>query len=322
MEKIIDGNFAEILYNYKQSSNGSLTIDTIKKYSGKVSSSSETINKVGQITKYVDNGNVLKLRYNQYNKISEEIENDNKIFYYYTKQGKVAQSNFSNGAVIKFDYYNDGEIKKITSNVDGNNYMLTGDISKDRILETVKNINKKTEDSLTLAADSGVYVTYNINNNVGVTNFFTYYNVSAWAFNCYTFALGIYNDRKDPGNYSGRDLNLSSISGIKLNVEKDQESLGRSIYDSTVNASIPSHSWKIALRIRNGEDYHFMKISNESGASWQQKAGTGPVLQLLNGKTPSDITWDTYYYNSSTGKYAVQTSGFYNSSIKYMIIKD
>lgn len=91
------------------------------------------------------------------------------------------------------------------------------------------------------------------------------------------------------------------------------------------SASIPAHSWKIALRIKSGDDYHFMKISNTSGAAWQQKAGQGgPVMQLLSGKTPSTVSWDMYAYNSSTGKYVVDKDklGYYNSSIYYMIIKD
>ncbi len=99
--------------------------------------------------------------------------------------------------------------------------------------------------------------------------------------------------------------------------------MGRSIYDSTVNDSIPYHSWKIALRIRAGVDYHFMKISNTSGAAWMQKAGIGgPVMQLLGGKNPNNVTWDVYYYNGSTGRYAVGQTSFYNSSVPYMIIRD
>jgi len=322
LEKLVDGDFAEIIYNYAQDKDGSITINKTIKCNGKVSYSSETLNRMGQITKYERNGTTLELKYNKYNKVSEEIENGMSIYHSYSEQGKVSQVRYSNGDIIKFEYYPDGAIKKVSSGVREISYTPSGEILRSKS-ETVGDVKTDTGEDITLDAASGVYVIYNINNDVGVTNFHTYYGLPQSGFNCYTFAIGMYEDLCNPGYYSGRSLDLYSLSGIKLNVEKDQESLGRYIYDSTVNAPIPHHSWKIALRIRAGEDYHFMKISNSSDAAWQQKAGIGgPVMQLLGGKTPNSVTWDLYYYNRSTGKYAVYYSGFYNSSIHYMIIRD
>lgn len=322
LERLVDGAFAEETYTYIQEEDGSLTTNTTKKYNGNTSFTSETINKVGQTTKYVNDGTVLELKYNRYNKISEEKENGKSILYSYTEQGNVSQKKFSNGDVVKYDYYANGEPKRIISGTEEINYSPSGAILS---VETkvMNSIDLTQDDNVALAASTGVKILYNINSNVGVTNFHTYYGLSQTGFNCYTFAIAKHKDRCNPGYYSGRSLNLSSLSGIKLNVEKDQAKLGRTIYDSTVGASMPVHSWKIALRIKSGYDYHFMKISNSSSAAWQQKAGKGgPVMQLRGGKTPSSVSWDTYIYNSSTGKYKVGTSGFYNSAIKYMIIKD
>ena len=73
------------------------------------------------------------------------------------------------------------------------------------------------------------------------------------------------------------------------------------------------------MRIRTGQDYHFMKQSYQG--PWMFKAGnTGPVMQLLSNKTPQ-VSWDQYVYNVSTHQYQVETSKFYNSAIKYMLIE-
>lgn len=309
---MIDGNLGEETYNYIQGKDDSLIINTEKKYGGNISSTSETINKLGQTIKYVDGENILELKYNTNNKIVEEKENNKNIIYTYTKQGNILQKKFSNGDIIKYDYYKDGTLKKIDSNIEEIDNVLLGNI---------KDLNQNK--TMLLSAKSGVKILYNINNNVGVTNFHTYYGLTQSGFNCYTFAIGKYKELRNPGYYSGRSLNLSSLSGIKLNVEKDIKKLGKSIYDSTVGASIPGHSWKIALRIKSGVDYHFMKISNVSGAAWQQKSGKGgPVLQFRGGRTPSNTSWDMYKYNKIKDKYVVYQTGFYDSAIKYMMIKD
>ena len=68
-----------------------------------------------------------------------------------------------------------------------------------------------------------------------------------------------------------------------------------------------------------------MKKSYGSSSNWEFKAGVpGPVMRVLNGKTPSQITWDLYYLNPSTKKWELNVSNFYNelSAPKYMVIKD
>ncbi len=227
--------------------------------------------------------------------------------------------------MFTYEYYPDGVKKKVISDTGEISYTPSGEILEIRSSQMENNTDQaetsETDDMK--PAQSGVYVIYNINSNVGVTNYHEYYGLPQTGFNCYTFALGKSYDLCNPGYYSGRGLDLFSLSGIKLNVEYDQRSLGRGIYDCTVNDSIPYHSWKIVLRIRAGYDYHFMQISNTSDSAWQQKAGwSGPVMQLLGGKNPSNVTWDLYYHNSSTDRYAVDVTGFYNSGMHYMIIRD
>ena len=98
------------------------------------------------------------------------------------------------------------------------------------------------------------------------------------------------------------------------------KSLGRSIYDCSVNASIPAHSWEIALRINQGKDYHFMQKSRDM--SWGFKAGkSGPVMEVLNGRNPNAITWDTYYKPLFSSQYQVNNTAYYTGSIAYMLIR-
>ncbi len=322
LEKLMDGDFAEVSYNYIQDNDGNLTTNTIKEYNGETQFFSETLNKFGQITKYTYDGNVLELKYNQFNKVSEEIENDMSIRYSYTNQGKVAQAVYSNGELFKYEYYPDGTKKKIISDTEEISYTPSGEvleIRSSKMENTADSVDTSEADDVT-PASSGVYVLYNINNEVGVTNFHTYYGLPQSGFNCYTFAIGKVHEVRHPGYYSGNPLDLYSLSGIKLNTEHDQRSLGRHIYDCTVNQSVPVHSWKMALRIRVGQDYHFMSMS---GQPWKQKAGiSGPVMYLLGGKNPNNVSWDTYRYNILTGKYVVFETGFYNSATHYMMIRD
>lgn len=320
IEKIIDGDFAEITYTYEIDSNGNMIKDTIKTVKNNTTFTSETINKSGQTTKYIKDGTKLELKYSNFDKVVEEIENGEAIKYSYTEQGKVSKIKYANNDEIKYDYYPNGTIKEISTDVEELKFTPEGTLTN-QVLGDLPDVNTSAQKSMTLASSSGIYVIYNIDSNSGVTNFHTYYGLTLDKFNCYGFAIARYSDRINPGYYSNRAYTSSSLSAIKLNVEKDQESLGRYIYDSSVSASIPAHSWKIALRHRVNGDYHFMSISNTSGAPWRHKPGIGDVIELLNGKTPSSITWDAYAYNY-WGELVVATAGYYNSAIHYMIIRD
>lgn len=326
--RLVDDDFAEEKYTYTRNGNGSITVNTTKTIQGKVYSNKETLNKYGQMTEFVQNGISLKLKYNEFNAVSEEKEDNLTINYSYTPQGKVSSADFSDGNRIDYNYYSDGKLQKVITNNRQIYYTQQGKIEK--VKEGNDTFNIISQDQVNIIDDvppmratSSISVLYNINSNVGVTNYHTYYNLNQSGFNCYSFAIGKYDRSYNPGYFSNRNINLNSLSGIKYNVEQDQKSLGRSIYDSTVNGNISYHSWKIALRIRPGADYHFMERSNTADSPWRFKAGVGgPVMQLLNGKTPDNITWDIYSKPLLSSKYKVHTSGYYNSSISYMIIRD
>lgn len=324
VSKMVDEGFAEEQYKYVQKSDGSLVTETTKIYNGNSSVDKKTMNKYGQLIQYEQNNTVLTLKYNKYNKVQQEKENNLIINYSYNPQGEITLVEFPDGKIIKYDYYSNGQLQKKTSSEQTIYYTPQGEVKK------ITSSNQVLFDSATSnplitqiqrSIGTNISVLYNINSYVGVTNYHTYYGLPQNGFNCYSYAIGKYERIYDPGYFSKRNLSLVSFSGIKLNVEQDMKSLSRGIYDCNVNDSIGVHSWKIALRIRHGEDYHFMKKSRNM--SWGFKAGKGgPVMEVLNGKNPSNITWDQYYKPLFSSKYKVYKSSFYNSQIAYMMIRD
>ena len=311
-----------IHYQYVLDESGNRTVTTNKSFENSISTTSETVNSIGQLTNYTTNGNTLELRYNSNNQVEEELENNKKILHKYSEKGRPQSVILSDGTAISYSYDSNGILKTKTIGNTAIYYDEKGDIEK--ALKDGEIIFSNTAENAISLNAAAVSVLYHINSQVSVTNYHTYYGLQQSGFNCYTFAIGKTTRIADPGYYSNRNLPLSSISGIKLNVEKDQESLSRTIYDTTVNANIPDgHCWKIALRIRPSEDYHFMKINYGSGKLWQFKDGrNGPVMQLRSGYTPANASWDTYDYNSSLGKYVVFSSGYYNSTRYYMMIRE
>lgn len=315
ISKITDGDDAETQYTYKLDSNNNLIIDTLKYFNGSLSSDTKTLNDFGQITQYSSSEGILKMKY-QNNRIVEESENNFSIYYTYNDNGLVETAKFPNNEYINYTYYDDGTKQEIFTSINGKTYNY------------IKSNEDKMSFNLTnnsIAPYSTISVLYKIGTNIGVTNWHSAYNLSQTSFNCYTYSIGKAGEARDPGYYSKSYNNNLTTTGAKLNTEKDQEALGRKIYDSTVSEAYNSHSWKIALKVRKGDDYHFMKRSYGSSANWEFKAGwQGPVMRVLNSKTPSQITWDAYYLNPSTKKWAVSISNYYNelSAPKYMIIKD
>lgn len=314
ISKIIDGDDAETQYTYKLDSNNNLIINTLKYFNGSLSSNTKTLNNFGQITQYSSSEGILKMKY-QNNRVVEESENDLSIHYTYNDNGLVETAKLSNGEYINYTYYNDGTKKETITNINGEIHSY---INK----ESNVNLNS-INNSITPYAT--INILYKIGTNIGVTNWHTAYGLSQTSFNCYTYSIGKAGEARDPGYYSKSYNNNHTTAGAKLNAENDQEALGRKIYDSTVSGSHDAHSWKIALKVRKNYDYHFMKKSYGSSSNWEFKAGVpGPVMRVLNGKTPSQITWDLYYLNPSTKKWELNVSNFYNelSAPKYMVIKD
>lgn len=314
ISKIIDGDNAETQYTYKLDSNNNLIINTLKNFNGSLSSNTKTFNNFGQITQYSSSEGILKMKY-QNNRVVEESENDLSIHYTYNDNGLVKTAKLSNGEYINYTYYDDGTKKETITNINGKIHSY---INK----ESNVNLNS-INNSITPYAT--INILYKIGTNIGVTNWHTAYGLSQTSFNCYTYSIGKTGEARDPGYYSKSYNNNHTTTGAKLNAENDQEALGRKIYDSTVSGSYDAHSWKIALKVRRNCDYHFMKKSYGSSSNWEFKAGViGPVMRVLNGKTPSQITWDLYYLNPSTKKWALDVPNYYNefSAPKYMVIKD
>lgn len=311
----IESDDAEELYEYSVSFSGDLTINTTKTYLNETTVNTKVINNKCQTTKYAYPGTVLTLIYSDDNRIVKEIENGEEYEFTYTPQGKVNSAELPDGEILTYFYDNDGKEISIISSVNG---VIKNNVNA--------NLANTMEDEGVIPRSSSASVLYNINNYVGVTNFHTLYGLDQEGFNCYTYSIGKTNDLVNPGYYYG-DYSLNetnvTLSKTKLLTEYDQEALGRSIYDSTVSASHNSHAWKIALRVCPYVDYHFMKKSYGTSTAWEFKAGwPGPVMRVLNGYNPTQISWDTYQRSSSTGRYVVQYSGVYTSAINYMIIQD
>ena len=307
-----DGEIAKNFYKYEIDSDNNLIINEKRIYDdNNVSTINETINKYGQTTKYISDGNILSLKYLN-DKLVEEKENEQTITYSYNEFGLVSTAKSSNGEVLSYIYSNDGGLIKIL-NKQGENILSNGSIYDSNSIETPKK------------SRASVQILYKIGTNIGVTNWHTVYNFSRTSFNCYTYAIGKAGQLHNPGYYKTKVDSVPSItlSNIKRLTENDQKALGRTIYDSTVGGSYNSHSWKIALRVKKNYDYHFMKKSYGNSASWEFKAGVEcHVMRVLNGKNPSNITWDEYAYNYNTGKSVKVSTGYYNSTIKYMVIRD
>ncbi len=315
ISKIIDGTDAQIEYSYIADANNDITIETKKTYMGQTSRDAETINKYGQTTEYISQSGTISLKYYN-NKVIEEKTNDLTIKYDYNDNGLVETATTGNGERLSYSYSKDGCLQKI--------------VSSDKGVLFNENTSSINTSSIMPFASTGstVKVISKIGSNIGVTNWHTVYKKSVTSFNCYTYAIGMAHDTqpRNPGYYSKNNWTASSnitLDKMQLLTKKDEEALGRKIYDSTVNGTFNAHSWIIALRVRQNVDYHFMSKSYGTSSPWKFKAGvSNPVMHVLNGKNPSQITWDTYTPKLGTGTWQVKNSSFYNSGTKYMIIRD
>ena len=308
----IESDVADETYEYAVSLSGDLTINTTKTYLNETTVNTKVVNNKCQITRYTYPGAVLMLTYDDNNKVVKEVENGEEYKYIYNSQGKVSSAELPNGEILTYSYDANGNEVSVTSSTKG-------------VVRTNSSTSLSTysDKNSAMSRSSSASVLYNVNNYVGVTNFHLLYNLPQNGFNCYTYSIGKHNDRCNPGYYSGLGIPDLALSTIKLLTEYDQDALGRSIYDSSVNGSHNSHAWKIALRV-SPSDYHFMKKSYGSSASWEFKAGKGgPVMRLLNSYNPGQVTWDTYatYSTDHTG-YFVYRSNVYTSNTEYMVIQD
>lgn len=306
-------------YDYSVSINGDLIVNVCKVYQGESRIYKDVYNKYGQLTQYSYPGNTLTLQYDSTNRIIAQTENELTVNMAYNDYGLLATAEWSNGKTYDYSYSETGKLTSSTVTCDG----VTSELPKEN--EEAATAADSSNDSGVRRAATTVSVEYDVNNDVSVLNWHKVYGLAQDSFNCYTYAIGRTSQKLDPGMLSGKTLQQSAITAslVKKYTEQDQEKLGRRIYDSTVSETHNSHSWKIALRVKAGYDYHFMKKNYSSSTHpthWEFKAGVpGPVMRLRNNKTPSGVTWDMYKFNW-LGKCVVDQTGFYNSGIYYMII--
>lgn len=291
------GNGFWIEYEYSTDKENSHTVHQVKHTPSTVSVISTTKNYAGQIIEYINNQNKVRIEYNDNNKITS-IDDDGIITEYtYNNNGLLVSSITTDGIISEYSYDNRLQNEKL---------YLEEDVTSHSLLRR-----------------ASWSVQYKINQNVGVTDFMESYGLNLGSCNCYGFSMGRYTQSIDPGTFAGKyyDTMLKdNLNTLKLAVEEDQTALGRYFFDCGVADNFTSHQWKIAMRIKSGHDYHFMEQSYQG--PWMFKAGnTGPVMQLLSNQTPPRVSWDQYNYNVSTHRYQVETSAYYNSAIKYMIIE-
>lgn len=290
----ISKNNATEDYKYSVSKNGDLTVNVNKDFQGQLTVYEDVYNKYGQLTKYTYPGNTLTLQYDSTNRIITEIENDLKATVAYNEHGLPSILEWSDGKIYNYSYSDSGRLISATVTCNGVTTQLP---YGNEVIITSKDYNE----SVVSSRATTVEVEYNVDSNVCVLNWHKVYGLAQGSFNCYAYAIGrSHIGTVHPGNISGNTYERSAItlSRMKKFTEQDQENLGRDIYDSTVNATHNSHAWKIALKVRSGYDYHFMKRSYNSSTNPSQlefKCGTdGPVMRLRSNKTPSTVTWDSY----------------------------
>lgn len=308
------GNGFLIEYEYSTDTRNNKTVQQTKHTPSNVSVTSYTKNIAGQTIEYVSDHNKIQIEYNDNNKITSINDNGNTTTYTYNSHGLPVSSITTDGILSKFIYDSNGNLQEKRVSAEEIVYL-----DSTMAFPNIFPDNSMIQAPLRRASWS---VQYKINSDVGVTNFLESYGLGLGSCNCYGFSMGTYTKSIDPGTFAGKYYSTmlnDNLNTLKLAVEEDQTALGRHFFDCGISDNFTSHQWKIAMRIRTGQDYHFMKQSYQG--PWMFKAGnTGPVMQLLSNKTPQ-VSWDQYVYNVSTHQYQVETSKFYNSAIKYMLIE-
>ncbi len=167
-------------------------------------------------------------------------------------------------------------------------------------------------------------------------------------FNCYLWALNKYYTTESYGSPGMYLLGEETSAGFKEVVPttrlfghytvdlvydfvvKDAKKLGYGIKEvSTPNVSVSTNQRLIALRttttasapyytLYGGWDYHFMK---KNGSTWTYKGGRGGrIFEIGSTYTPSTATWDMHRWDTTNGRWYVEYSRAYTSTIKYFVL--
>lgn len=120
----------------------------------------------------------------------------------------------------------------------------------------------------------------------------TYPNYSS--FNCYAYSIGRFNVWLNPGGLSDtvyqKEANVYRMAQL---VVQDLEHIGyqnvRILAASDFSQALCSEL-VIALRIKQGEEFHFMRYDYSDG-NWYHKPGSSAILQYIGDPLASGAVW-------------------------------
>ena len=159
--------------------------------------------------------------------------------------------------------------------------------------------------------------------NVKISDFIKKHNLVQTSFNCFSYAVGIYNKHTNIPKFNEK----STINDCKIHtidwLKKHKYRVNDVTNSGGCNYQTKGHTWLIALRIGSFTigantyyDFHFMKRSNVD-KTWSFKGGkVGNVYNLKSGKNPNNSNWNIYYLN----KTKIQYEKVYRSKIIYLAI--
>ncbi|MDD6989078.1 dockerin type I repeat-containing protein [Ruminococcus sp.] len=163
------------------------------------------------------------------------------------------------------------------------------------------------------------------------------------SFNCYAYSIGVNYGSFNPGDSTvvgtlanrlkNKYVDVYELSELIITDLNNFGMSGRILENSETAPTIKlkSNEFLIAVRVTpksifekgnyDTYDFHFMR---RIGSTWRYKSGKdGKVVQLQEGYTPNDITWDTITLNTNNKDeydYIQKKVNYYTSNIIYMAV--
>lgn len=140
-----------------------------------------------------------------------------------------------------------------------------------------------------------------------------------YSTNCYAYALNMmdgfsYGDKLQPGELSGNMITELSVKSIVDASIADAEATGRIFQRAETDKACPSNTYKVALVIAPGVDYHWYR-QNPDG-TWSHKPGHTEVTnEDASGKTIKDPQRADRNYNEIGVNYS-EFGGYYCTGSK------
>ena len=140
-----------------------------------------------------------------------------------------------------------------------------------------------------------------------------YTPMSGWWFNCFSYAVGYYDDWLEPYDngypysYPANQYYYETVYIPYAMSTMGAYNIAVRIINNILSPVYP-YERRIAYRIGNFNtgyfsDFHFMKQHNDG--SWSHKPGQTPTILLGTGLTPNDVSWGIYNYNSPITYFAI-----------------